>query len=831
MRTGASFSQILSRTIVSTCAVLSLTLSLLPCPPQVLASDALRKIDVIQDLRFRSFSSDGPYFIFTRSDATGNKAELVYYDLRQKKPVFVIPDLPHNARFFSTDDRHAFVIDGMHSKQVHITIIEKEAPHRRATVKLEGRSVREAIKGLFIIDKRLYVIQPIRHKSHDSCLMYDAKTFELLGDKNVEKSRSYQVCGDKIVGIGNPIVVYDRELNPIHHMQNELQCQLGMSGTLGGRLFFSDMCGKIYEYMPKDNVRRLLFDLGKLDLPSGLHRFAALKFDIGSDGLLVAMHSNKETYPKLIDTRTGRVLATLPMPQIPNHVILDGNTLYFVFGDWLGRNSRIEVYQINRPMLNSDSLYEERLATEHAKALELYRSTKDCYRAIDVLETADVVSIVKDQRQVKDSLMIHVLNDYAYFLSLTYERYREAIPLLERVIRLPPERATAYVNLADTYYKVYQYDDKDDQALKKANSYYEQYKQLMAQKGQAKDTLHRTFSADSGETVLKKLPSGFLEFDLWLARPLFLKDRIFVSTQYCHSSRDIKGPAVRVYNRDDYTLVKELETIACDDEQQDSIELLQVQKNKLFVRTGYRYEDDKRPNLFVFDLTNLVKVAEQHEQAASEESNASSEESNAFGLDTSPASTEQASQLETFIRSGRKLEHVLGRYQTNNSTYLVTIGREEEKKFHVYNLATLERQENIDLTRPKARFTLFDRLDKVAITYHTAVKTIIEIFDIADMKGRTILSLENDAGGFGARGPVIRPYKNYLIIAHRRNLIFYDAKAMQIAKLIRHVLPEQGEGKAGSRISNLLVDHDWKRLLVFSRPREFNGFLDIGFLK
>lgn len=462
-------------------AVLSLALCLLACPTPVLSFDALRKLDVIEDLRFKSFSFDGKHFVFTRYDATGNKYELVFYDLKEKKPAFVIPDLPTSTRFLSSDDRHAFIKDGGFPDQASITAIEKEAPHRRTTLKLENINVpadarrhkaqkpdRREIAGLFTLGNHLYVLKNLQASDNNLCLMYDAKTLDLLATKEIEKSKTYLSCADRIIGIGKRIVVYDRELRPIHRLQNELLCQLGLIGTLKGRLFFSDICGKIYEYAPEDNVRRVLVDLGALDLPSGLHRFDSLNFNINSDGLLVAVHSNKESYPQLIDTKSGRVLATLTQTEIPDHIMLDEATLYFIFSDWTGEKSRIEVYAIDKPMLYSDSFYVERLSAEHAKALELYRETKDFYRAIEVLENADIASIVQGKRQVKDSFRVNLLNDYAYFLSLSYDRYKDAIPLLEYVINLSPKRASAHLNLADAYYKAYQYDGHDSQVLNKA---------------------------------------------------------------------------------------------------------------------------------------------------------------------------------------------------------------------------------------------------------------------------------------------------------------------------------------------------------------------------
>ena len=72
---------------------------------------------------------------------------------------------------------------------------------------------------------------------------------------------------------------------------------------------------------------------------------------------------------------------------------------------------------------------------------------------------------------------IQVLNDYAYFLSET-ERYKEAIPILENVIKLSSKRAVAYLNLGDCYYKEY-LKNADKNTMEKVKYNYQQYKSLL----------------------------------------------------------------------------------------------------------------------------------------------------------------------------------------------------------------------------------------------------------------------------------------------------------------------------------------------------------------
>ena len=308
---------------------------------------------------------------------------------------------------------------------------------------------------IFTLDEKLYIIQSINYKTN-SWLIYDLKTFDLLSKKETEKAKVYHLADNNIIGIGNQIIAYDKNANLLHRSDNKLQCQLGISGTLKGRIFLAISVEKFMSMMLRLLKEKIIFDLGALDIPSGLHKFSSLNFDINDEGLLVAVHSNKESYPKLIDIKSGQLLKTLTVKNIPDFIMIDNGRLYFIFGDWLGKKSKIEVYAYDKSLLYSNTGYIENLKREHEKAFKLYHQTKDFYKAIDMLENADIQLMIKGNRQIDVADKVNMLNDYAYFLSLTYDRYKEAIPLLEQIIHLSKERASAYINVADVYYKTLQ---------------------------------------------------------------------------------------------------------------------------------------------------------------------------------------------------------------------------------------------------------------------------------------------------------------------------------------------------------------------------------------
>ncbi len=90
-----------------------------------------------------------------------------------------------------------------------------------------------------------------------------------------------------------------------------------------------------------------------------------------------------------------------------------------------------------------------------SKIIADYSKEKNLEKAIKELEKSNIKTILKHKpKYFTDIQYISVLNDYAFFLSET-DRYKEAIPILERVILLSPDKLVAYHNLSSCYKKLY----------------------------------------------------------------------------------------------------------------------------------------------------------------------------------------------------------------------------------------------------------------------------------------------------------------------------------------------------------------------------------------
>lgn len=88
-------------------------------------------------------------------------------------------------------------------------------------------------------------------------------------------------------------------------------------------------------------------------------------------------------------------------------------------------------------------------------------------------------------------------------------------------------------------------------------------------------------------------------------------------------------------------------------------------------------------------------------------------------------------------------------------------------------------------------------------------------------------------GGLVVITPVLTTFKQYLIIAHRRDIIIYDVKKMQIAEVIKNVIPEfkTEEERKYRRIDKLIVDKEKLRLLIFALSARPNYFIGLNVLE
>lgn len=97
---------------------------------------------------------------------------------------------------------------------------------------------------------------------------------------------------------------------------------------------------------------------------------------------------------------------------------------------------------------------------------------------ITFFEDLQISIILKEKPKLyTDFQYVLLLNNYAYYLSET-DRYEEAMPIIEKVIKLSPNRAVAYLNLGDCYDKRYK-NSKNEKDKENSIKNYKKYISLL----------------------------------------------------------------------------------------------------------------------------------------------------------------------------------------------------------------------------------------------------------------------------------------------------------------------------------------------------------------
>ena len=151
--------------------------------------------------------------------------------------------------------------------------------------------------------------------------------------------------------------------------------------------------------------------------------------------------------------------------------------------------------------INLFAANDQELIKAHQEALEVYKSQdRNVTKSIEILQKAGVEDILKEKpKGMTQGQYVQLLNDYGFFLQqsakfkkvslvlngfpyirnkkvVISERYLEsehiknfgqrvknlckAVNYLDETIKLSPKRSSAYLNLADTYWQLYLYQNK-----------------------------------------------------------------------------------------------------------------------------------------------------------------------------------------------------------------------------------------------------------------------------------------------------------------------------------------------------------------------------------
>lgn len=578
----------------------SLSHELIKTPSEGVANEGLQLQSTIKGIGLElPLAFDGKHIIFSRYDKSGNGKELVFLNPRTG-------NIDESFGGLSASYSHY-----LYSDEQYVITRDIGPPHRLRvfdrTQKLPLREIKfnQRIAGAFVRDGKFYVTQnnnPYHLSDGGQALTYDLSTGKLLSNVPVIPSNAMLQYGNQVILIGYEIKAYDnifkemgsfpkpaksRELNGI--------CEIGPAKIAVEKLIVGVNCGDIAIYDLK--TRTLERTIPAFD-PAFFN-----SFDVVGDLLFVAPGASGFHSPnnaRIFDLQTGHEKAILDTAGY--FIAIDRDVLISVseLSQMQSKYNTLAIYRMEKDRLIAGDTRLKKLMVAYEKA-KGFAVERDSYRAIDVIDEAGLPALLASGKL--DESIQPIVEDYARWLADTFERFAEAIPMVERFRLKYPQDESWVLLLSDLFRKQYEIAG-DKVAWGKAIAAYKEYQRLY---GQAPGMAKREFVQD--QLVIKS--ADVLEVSIVagsLPEPMFFhEERVYIRRYDCMYSKG--GVSLEVFERNTFRHLQSIQVAGCDDEYQDNIGNIRFSKTQILLDLEYRYESEGRPNLVVVDKTSLTILA------------------------------------------------------------------------------------------------------------------------------------------------------------------------------------------------------------------------------
>jgi hypothetical protein len=741
----------------------------------------------IDDLAIESPASfDGQHLIFSRYDRTGNGKELVFFNPRTSKVEATFDGLgtSYSHYLFSNKD-YVITRDSSYGPVHRLLIFSRSTGKLIKELNLDRR-----ITGAFIKNGKLYVTQNNSEYQiyfGGTGLIYDLESTSLLKSAPLIGSSTVVLNGDDVLVLGYQAKAYDLDFNevgsftiPPRKPDKQSICELGPVKLAGGKLVVVANCGDILVY---DLVTRSL----ERTIPSFDPAFF-LSLDISGNLIFAAPSAAQDGQlphkARIFDLHTGQEKAII---DVAGYFLSVADDLIITVPEYRRiKTSRVAIYRFDRTRLLAQDTQLKKLNTAHKQAKLMADENHDTYRAVDNLDDAGLPGVLA-RGEMDNPALQPIVEDYVRWLGETFDRYAEAIPLVEHLKAKQPNDARWALLVSDLFHKQYVISG-DKLALDKAVSAYKEYQQVF---GRAPQIASRDFGParkviNSSDVKEISIVRGDLPHSIY-----FHEGKAYIGVYDCISWMkigDIPGVRLEVYDPIDFKLFHSIRVAGCDDEYQDNIEQIRFSKNQILLDIGYRYESEDRPNFVVLDKTTLKVLATMHVKNKPEQS---------------PS-----------VRYGFPIEAGNAKYEIKNIGQLRVKSRKDGREWDM-KLPAIDQGQPYLLGDPERIF--------IASGSH---------FVLYDLNSDISLTLARVKSGKNNL-PVVTTYQNLAFVGIGHDLLILDCVRKRIAHFERNFISQgfedNGHGLDTNRIAMLMVVGD--RLIARTFYGAHSRILDLKALK
>ncbi len=528
-------------------------------------------------------SYDGRLF-FSQYDNSGNNFDIIAFDMADQSSEYILRGV-YGGRFVAQNNEFLVVSEkGRFANP--LIVIDRRKGKRVKQIKLNSDISWATIEG-----NRLIAIQGAwlgsGYARKAQALIFDLPSLRIIKSVEIVGGNDVQVWNGKILSLGYELAAYDYEFNEVFRItlpERKKGGGVSCAATWPLRVYEDKAiivanCGEI-----------LIFDLPTLKLERVIPSYAHFYTVAILNGLIFTVPTSEprqKDSAHVYDIYTGKELAVLPINA--TDLFVKGNRLLAVERQF-AKPSRMTLYSVDTSVIRSGQWRIEQVLEMCHRASTLLAESGDLYGAIELCKSAGIEGLVDEAKNAK--CILAAVRQYAFWLSKTLDRSRDAVTILEQLLQIAPDevvkRALAEAQLKN---RVFQGMGLGTLTQEEKNT----------------DFAHVL----EDRSRLKQAETRDIEFGAFSNLFHFSAERIYIGRYDCRRC-PYKGASIGVLDR---TTFKEVATIPIapgDEEYEDNLESIASDGDRLYATIGYRYEQAGRPNFVVIDKASLKILRKAH---------------------------------------------------------------------------------------------------------------------------------------------------------------------------------------------------------------------------
>lgn len=645
-----------------------------------------------------------------------------------------------------------------------------------------------------IYNNQLVLVQNKRfsRSASSEVTFFSLPHLKVIRKSHVIGGHSIKEWNNQIISIGNNIGIYDKSFNEIRvseriprkHPTRNVICANGQLNILKNKLIAETTCGAIR-----------IYQLPNLTLERTIPSYSTHSAITVNNGLIFSssvFQGGQHGDTRVFDLNTGKQLAVLPVKG--DYLFSIDNKLISVIRRF-SKTSDISVYQYDVSQLKSSDIRFIKIRDAFKSAENVMKGTGDVYLALQICDKASLSSMIEEPA-IPDE-MIPVLYRYAVWLSQTYDNFSRAKPIFDYLKnKMDAEKLLPHietVTLKEYIIKEEGYADLNNLTNNPA-------------------TFAKKVQLGSKDAVKKSI-----DFGAFTGLIKFHKDKIYIGRWGRRSGhRHFDAPSsLLVLDRKKYNVIKEIDIVPYDPEQQDNISNIAFDENNIYLSIAYRFDDPGRTNFVVVDNKTLTIQSTEKPQFFND-----SLFCDTFYDDIKkdlnnyvcPAMLSNYGALIEIKRPGLRGLSI----DAVSKNYFVTkkrIGSETGyKKVH--------RTKEIPGTEihisGKPDIYAIPESDTLILRHYIDGVVSYSLYDMPTDKGKTLIRLK----AVNNKYPGIALTSMYAFLSYGRDLIILNLKNNTIEKYISGFISEgykdNGHGVDVNKISRITIDGDKLIVLTFS---------------